>query len=33
MPAVKEAGLCQARRLGAWLAGLKYRALNGKIIS
>jgi hypothetical protein len=33
MPAVKEAGLCQARRLGARLAGLQYCALNGKMIS
>ena len=33
MPVVKKAGSCQARRLGARLAGLRYRALDGKVVS
>ncbi len=33
MPVVKKAGSCQARRLGARFAGLRCRALDGKMVS
>lgn len=33
MPVVKKTGSCQGDRLGARLAGLQYRALDGKTVS
>ena len=33
MPVVKKTGSCQGDRLGARLAGLQYRAVDGKTVS